>query len=362
MQVKKILLVSNMYPSEENPSYGVFVKNFERLLVSRNIFVKKVVISGRGKNVLDKIKKYMYFIYMTLLNLKTKNWDLVYIHYIGHSLIPLLFVPKHMSTPLVVNAHGSDVLPSSIMGKVIQKLVMSVVMRADLIVVPSSYFKNIVLNKFDIDTSKVFISPSAGINTMLFKPKYMKKKLDVLTVGYVSRIDEGKGWDILLYAISELIKHYDIQVKVLMIGGGSQEKNLIELIKYLNLENHIDFIGQVPHQELVQYYNKMDVFTFTTRLSESLGLVGLEAMACGVPVVGSKIGGLEDYIEDNKNGMLFEVDNVKLLAEKLYSFVKMSNVERKVFSKNALKTAREFDSELVTKQLIQRLNKVIENK
>lgn len=64
----------------------------------------------------------------------------------------------------------------------------------------------------------------------------------------------------------------------------------------------IKYIGPIPYHSLPEIYCTLDLFIFPTCLEESLGLVGLEAMACEVPVIGSYIGGLKDYIKDKENG------------------------------------------------------------
>lgn len=345
-----------MYPSQEHPFYGIFVQNFEKQLIDENIEFTKAVIEGRGKSKLEKLKKYIKFFIDVHKAIKENDYDVIYVHYVGHSLLPFLFVKKALNKPLVINAHGSDIFSNSKIGLFIQKLVAHIIQKANLIVVPSDYFKDIVGQKYQ--HKNVFVSPSGGIDTTLFKPLPTKEKREIFTIGFVSRIDEGKGWDVLLKAV-KILKDKNLAFKVFMIGFGEQQKALLQLIKELELESCVTYLGAKPHDELPSYFNQMDIFVFTTRLAESLGLVGLEAMACGVPVVGSNIGGLPSYINDGVNGKLFEPVNVEELVSALEYFMVLDKGQFDMYKNQALMTAKKYDSKIVAKELSDKLNELL---
>lgn len=357
----KIFLISNMYPSEEFPTYGVFVKNFESLLRSQGCeFSIKALIEGRGIGFIGKIQKYLSLFSKVFRSIKRRDYDLIYVHYVGHSLLPLVFVGNYIDRPLVINAHGSDVRPTSGVGKLIQRFVKKVVRKADLVVVPSVYFKGIVLREYLIDEAKIFVSPSAGIDTRLFRPTEDGRSHDTFTVGYVSRIDDGKGWDVLLDACRKLIQESANNFKVIIIGGGSKELELREMIVEWKLQAHVDYMGMVQQRDLVGYYNSMDVFVFpTVREAESLGLVGLEAMACGVPVIGSNIGGLKEYINDQVNGFLFSPGNSEELSDIIVKYMNLPLAERNQIGAEAVRTASLYDSQKVMLLLRGRLEKLV---
>ncbi|WP_121628879.1 glycosyltransferase family 4 protein [Poseidonibacter antarcticus] len=353
----KILLISNMYPSKETPFFGTFVKNFKEQLEGENIISELAVISGKGTSKLDKIKKYFQFLKDVIIAIKKNNYDLIYIHYISHSLLPLLFVKSFIKKPLILNAHGSDVLVHNKVGFYIQKLVTSIIKKGNMIVVPSDYFKDVVSDKFQIKKENIFVSPSGGIDTKLFQPQEIKK--EIFTIGYVSRIDKAKGWDTLLDAVS-LLNTKGFTFKVLMLGGGAEEKLLLKKIEDLKLKNIVKFLGPKSHNELVRYFNQMSIFAFTTRLAESLGLVGLEAMACGVPVVGSNIGGLPSYIIDGVNGKLFEAGNAEELVESLEYFMNLDSENFQEYKANTFNTAQRYDSKIVARDLANKLKEICE--
>ena len=184
------------------------------------------------------------------------------------------------------------------------------------IVVPSDYFKEVLLKEMPfLKNKKVIISPSGGVEGSFFSNNYSENKIPV--IGYVSRIDEGKGWDVLVESLS-ILRKMGLEFKAFFYGRGKQEEQLRSQISQLGLVDTTFLEGAKSHEELVAIYKTFDVFVFpTVRRAESLGLVGLEAMASSVPVIGSRIGGLNTYINDNINGFLFSAGDSKALAEKI---------------------------------------------
>lgn len=348
----KILLISNMYPSNKYPFYGIFVKNFEYQLREQGFQFDKVVIKGRSESKFEKIKKYFKFLFDTYRALKKNEFDLIYVHYAEHSLIPIVLFKSLIKKPLVINAHGDDILYPSL----ISSFVQNTIKQCNLIVVPSDYFKEI--SEQNYNHNNVFVSPSGGIDTNLFKPIVVERS-KLFTIGFVSRIDEGKGWDILLDAVY-LLKQKNLNFKVLLVGSGDQNDAMLKKIDELELISTVDYVGAKPHDELSYCFNQMDIFVFpTTRLAESLGLVGLEAMASGVPVVGSNIGGLPSYISDGVNGKLFEAGNSDELAKHIEFFMKMDKDEFAKYKTQALETAKRYDSKIVASELGEKLKGVI---
>jgi glycosyltransferase involved in cell wall biosynthesis len=347
-----------MYPSKESPFYGVFVKNFEQELGARGVIFEKAVIRGRGGNILQKILKYIKFFKDVYGSLKLHNYDLIYIHYAGHSLLPIYLFRKNIKKPLVINTHGGDIITNSTISNYILKLITPIIKRADLIVSPSSYFQNIVSKKFNIDKNRIYVSPSGGVNRELFHPIEVER--DIFTIGFVSRIDRGKGWEILLDAIYQVSQNPNTKkFQVLMIGKGFQEEILKQKIADLNLQNIVKFLGAKPHSELPHYFNMMDISVFPTTLNESLGLVGVEAMACGVPVIGSDIGGLTSYIEDGVNGKLFRAGDSSELAQNIEFFLSAEERVLNDYRENALNSSKKFDSKLVAENLLNKLKGLI---
>lgn len=357
----RILVLSNMYPSKKYPNYGVFVKNFVEKLLDENININIVCIKGRENIKIKKICKYFIFIFKSIFCILRNNYDVIYIHYAEHSVFPLALIKVFykIKKPIIINAHGDDVLSNSR----VSKIVYSTIQNASLIVVPSKYFYNIVLKKYS--NPNIFISPSGGINLKIFNSKNSNliSNDNIIKLGYVSRIDHGKGWDVLLKAIHILVTKYNmINIKLTVIGCGNEEKDFLNMIDNLKINKYIYFLGVKKQNDLPEYYRNMDIFVFPSyRAGESLGLVGLEAMACGVPVIGSKIGGIETYLIDNYNGFLFEPEDYNDLALKIVKFIKLDNIQKKILIKNSINTSKMYDKEIVNKKLIHKIKNICEN-
>ena len=354
----KLFLVSNMYPSLSNPNYGVFVKNFIKNL-NDSYQVKFVLSIIKGKKVTIFHKLFFYLIHYLEIIIKGVfcNYDLIYLHYISHSAAPVLFIKFMTKKPLVINAHGSDVISNNKFRRLNLYFIRKLVSHADGIVVPSLYYKKIMLNQYDIEESKFFISPSGGVNSSTFYN--IDTKSNQFTLGYVSRIDPGKGWDIFLSALYLLNKEFDIHA--IIVGDGIDKKTFKERIKKYKLNNIINYHGMLPQNDLNVIYNKLDLFIFPTiRTAESLGLVGLEAMSCGVPVIGSDIGGPSEYIVPGYNGYKFKPGDVNDLVMKIKRFKLLSSDIKKNMKNNCVIKSRDYDTKSVTKNIYDYLNKLSE--
>lgn len=358
----RILLVSNMYPSSDNPGYGVFVRNFEISLSAKGVKVERAVICGRGRGKFGKLIKYIFFSFRVLFFATFRRYDCIYVHYVAHSLLPLIPLLAVKQVALVCNAHGEDLLPSSMVERLIFNLVKNSVSKSKMIVVPSEYFAQIARHHFP--HNEVFVSPSAGVDLDVFKPSSLTPASsadDALHLGFVSRIDAGKGWDILLRALRILRENYPaMKLKVSLVGEGAQVPELLRLIIDLELGEAVSYVGALPQSSLPEFYSSLDAFVFpTVRAAESLGLVGLEALACGIPAICSDIGGISSYMQDGVNGYLFTPGDSEALAKKIVDFSKLSADELDAFRMAALATAQRYGREQVSSELHAKLIEVV---
>ena len=350
---KRILLVSNMYPDNKSKHYGIFVKNVEEILKSNNFDVDKVVMTKQNERII-KLFSYIFFYLNTICKGIFNNYDYIYVHFVSHSSLGAVFVKRtSKNVKLVLNAHGNDVIADYPFELKNEKRSSKYMKYADKVVVPSKYFKDLIIKKYNIEKDKVFVYPSGGVDTNKFIhiDKKEAKKTSGLNskfsyIGYISRLEKDKGYDVFLRAIKYLVDNKEIdKEKFLVVGAGSEENDFNKLVKELDLKDYLEIRNMVSQEELINIYNSLDIFVFPTyRKSESLGLVGLEAMSCEILVIASKNYGPTDYLIDGKNGLFFNPKDHVDLANKILKMKKLNNEEIKKMKKKARETAVKYDS------------------
>ncbi len=345
---QRLFLVSNMYPSAENVRYGIFVKNFEAA-VTDYFEVEKIVLTKKY-SFLSKLLGYLkLYFQLVQLYFKCEKNDLVYVHFPLH-VAPALLPLWWLNRKVILNFHGSDLIFNSPFKKVLS-LFLIPGLKKSTIVLPSNYYKEKLLEEFNISPSRLYVYPSGGINSKVFFPN-RNVEHSSFVIGFVSNFIEGKGWRIFLDAFRKIKEENKLSnFEIIMVGDGPDKQEIQNSLETLGV--NFEIISNISQQELAAIYNRMDVFVFPTyREEESLGLVGLEAMACGIPVIASKMGGPMGYIADNESGLFFEKKDSEMLKEKIIFYHSLSKIQKDEFSRNAIIAAQKYDSNTVNKKLV----------
>jgi D-inositol-3-phosphate glycosyltransferase len=186
---------------------------------------------------------------------------------------------------------------------------------------------------YGADPAKVHIIP-CGVDPTLFHPIRQADARERLgrdqcerIVLFVGRIEQIKGIDVLLRALGLLfIRRPDLRsdVCLLVVGGAldpgddaPETEKILELRRLVHehrMEANVNFVGSLDQENLALYYAAADVCAVPS-LTESFGLVALEAMACGTPVVGTRVGGLQTLIEHGESGLLVPAGDYQALAD-----------------------------------------------
>jgi glycosyltransferase involved in cell wall biosynthesis len=171
-----------------------------------------------------------------------------------------------------------------------------------------------------------------GVDATFFQPVLTADKLaarerlglpaEKTIVLFVGRLVPVKGLDSLLQAWGLLPQSVRAGALLVMVGDGEERKRLQELSSSLRVDESIMFAG--AQQAVLEYYWCADLFVLPS-LREGLSNTLIEAMACGLPVIASNVGGALDVVEDGKNGVLFDAQNVDHLARKLESMIAMKD-------------------------------------
>lgn len=139
-----------------------------------------------------------------------------------------------------------------------------------------------------------------------------KRQQQVVCVGRLSPV---KGQDVLLRAVALLTADFP-ELCVTFVGSGPSLDDLQALATDLNLTELCDFLGGVSHQQVMELFQSATIAVVPSR-SEAFGLVNIEAMMAGTPVIASNVGGIPDIIRDGEDGLLFPTDDPAALAEKI---------------------------------------------
>lgn len=355
----KILLAANMYPSKQYPHYGVFVQNTEMILQTmEQVSIKRVVLKKTDSTLLRLITYACLYIRLIFWSV-TRRYDILYGHFLSHLALPLLVVRalnKHIK--IIVNVHGNDVVPDQTKDEKWIPLVKKVLPCVDELIVPSAYFKKVLIHDYAMKEADIAVFPSGGVNAEVFHLKakdviYGKYHLDPAKkyIGYVSRIEKNKGWDTFLHMAATFKEREDIVF--LIVGDGDEAEAYQAMVNALDLERSIVKYNLLSQSEIADLFNIMEAFCFPTyRKSDSLGLVGIEAMACGAMVIASDQYGPSTYMINGVNGFTFPAADAMALSERIQLVMELSSSKKEVIRKHALETAKQYDKDQIASVLI----------
>jgi glycosyltransferase involved in cell wall biosynthesis len=174
-----------------------------------------------------------------------------------------------------------------------------------------------------------------GVDVETFAPEPEDEDAQrVIRVGTVKTLAEKYGIDVLIDAAAKvrdaLQESGDAEAKrlrLLIVGGGPQEREMKQRVRDRGLEEMTTFTGQVPHHDVPQYLNQLDVYVAASREdSESFGVAILEASACGCPVVVSNVGGLPEVVDDGRTGLVVRREDPAATAEAILRLVRDSEL------------------------------------
>lgn len=349
--MKKLLFISNFFPSERNPNFGTFVKTSALQLESMGFLLDYSVVKTKGKGV-RKLIDYVIFFVSTLYKLIANNYYFCYVHYLTYSTVPvfvaLLF---NVKIEFFINIHGDDLVGNRLIHKVMGVFSKYLLHKATGIVVPSHYFKRVLVSRYPtLADNKILVSPSGGVDVRKFFPKrinYAPSGVSEMVFGFVSRIEEGKGWEDLLEAVEML--PCNLNIKIVIFGTGYNEGLLRQKLCTLENRSYVNFQGGVRHEEMPCIFNSMDFFIFPTH-RESLGLVLLESMSCGTPAIVSRIDPLIDIVGRDYS-LFVDVSSPKSLSIQILRCYSMSKDEYQEIKTRTLSRVKPYSSIKVKESL-----------
>lgn len=269
-----------------------------------------------------------------------KEFD--YIH--AHWLIPQGILASFCKKPFLVTGHGGDV--GELNRSVFYALKKRCLKKAAAVTVVSGHLRYLLMEKYGYTQSGII---PMGCNTSYFSPDHRKENYfsqgNKKVVLFVGRLAEKKGTAYLIRAMRQ------IDALLVIAGGGPLEADCKALTSQLHLEERVRFLGAKPHTELRTLFASADLFAAPSVTAkggdvEGFGLVILEAMASGLPVVASRSGGIIDLITDGENGLLAPERDAGQLADQINRLLG-DDVLRRELSLASRRTACRFDYSVI---------------
>jgi D-inositol-3-phosphate glycosyltransferase len=205
---------------------------------------------------------------------------------------------------------------------------------ADRVICASQDEKDMLLRLYGVPAENVELVP-CGVDLKAFRPMdkgEVRRRLgfpEEPVVLFVGRIEPLKGIDILVRAVAQVSE--DIRFCLVVVGGDAsaeaEKAELRLLAEKLGISRRVAFLDAVDHSLLPLYYNAADICVVPSYY-ESFGLVALEAMACGTPVVASRVGGLQGTVRDSETGFLVPWRCPEPFAERLELLLENEELRR----------------------------------
>lgn len=289
--------------------------------------------AGDGKEI-PKLEFYHHlpeFVH-NLERFRNRNnirYDLVFSHY-WLSGVAGEFLAEKWGVPHCLMFHTEGAAKNSIgIGEAEPRLRLETEKRlaesCSLIITATEKERDDLIRYYDAPRQNIAVIP-CGVNIELFRPLNevrIKKSLarnERKTALFAGRIEPLKGLDRLLKAMAYLKNGQ--RPRLIIIGGDEYSRSEVGLLRTLcrelNISDSVIFIGMVRHQELPFYYNAADVCVIPSYY-ETFGLVALEAIACGTPVVATDVGGAGSFIQKGETGSIVKSNEPRLLAEAIYA-------------------------------------------
>lgn len=265
-------------------------------------------------------------------------------------------------TPIVLSLHSL-----TFMNKLNNKEANTILSQVNGVVVVSNFLKRTLIHRFP-NHARLFKTIHLGVDSKQFSTKTNKEK-EILrknwkvtnkkgyNILFVGRIIPKKGLHILVKAVSYL-KNKHPNLRVIVVGsawpGKKEETRYIREVRWAaaRLKIPIVLTGYIPPGKIHTMYHLGDIFAFPTQFEEGFGLVNIEAMASGIPIIASKRGGIKEVIKDNKTGVLVaDYTNPRAFAKNINHLIENRNLRKKVAINARKHVTKEFSWNRTATQL-----------
>ena len=333
---KVVYIALDMRSIRRSRNWGI--KEFQKNGV--NIIEINFPASGLPDTLFNEIgKRLILYVYNRILK-KYGKPDILHAHFWDVAIMATDLCEKE-GVPFVITEHSSLMNVDNLDKKTATKAI-SVYKKAEQVIAVSRALEGKIKKNTGIQCKVVH--NIVDIDDFLYeKSKKTEEGFKFVSTG---NLKTSKGFDILINAFKKVCDEFP-WCSLSIIGGGEEEENLNLLVNKLNLMEQVKFKGQLERNDIAKIYNEADAFVLSSR-SETFGVVYIEAMSSGLPIIATKCGGPEDFINPNV-GILVETDNV----EELYGAMKFMVTSKDRFNNELISSFAKmsFSPEVISKQL-----------
>jgi glycosyltransferase involved in cell wall biosynthesis len=296
--------------------YPFNIKNPLRFLCSTWIYSKRIFETLQQKIHFDCINFHQPFSALGVIN-STLSTHISKI-YTCHSLSFEEFISRNG------NSHRFfSKFINSIQSRGHKKFEKNILQKSNEIVVLSKFTKDKLINIHQILEEKIKVIPG-GVNLNKFSPvedkNEIRERLNIpsnkIILFTVRNLVQRMGLENLIIAFNDLIKQ-NVEINLVIGGEGKLKTGLMALARSFGIEDHIHFVGFIPEEKLPSYYQMADLFVLPTKELEGFGLVTLEALASGLPVLGTPIGGTKEILGGFNDDFIFENTEPQSISKKI---------------------------------------------
>ena len=392
--MKVIMVCCEAYPFHYvysgSPKYIYYLSKY---LIKHGVDVEIVTSLNNGKERSEVYDNIKYTLLSTLTNsklyylrplefflfslrsaryLKKNSFDILH----GFDMAPFFYIRFGKDVPVVYQPFGNEgfTIPSVTEGKPLYKTYHWVTSRvvwkycgtnADVIAAEGEFQVDEIKKFYNVSQEKIFILP-VGIDSLYIKESLKKKKISREYLGLknddfvllsVNTLTPPKGVNYLIDAFYLLKQKID-NVKLIIIGSGSEEKKIIKKIRDYQLVNSIVHLKSVPENTIYEHFALSDLYVSPTLQSDFIMGI-LEAEVCGLPIVST---GQDWLVRNEINGYVIPPKDARAMAEAILKIYNKNEEDRKFMSIASQKIAKDYDFEEIAKRAIEQYHKLLKNR
>lgn len=352
---------------------GIHVHQLSKSLVKRGhevIVFTPLRDNSKEREIIDGIEirriSYSKLNYKLFYALMKQDFDIMHAHAIWSHVPASFFVSKMKKRKTIITPHHTwNFLKRNWSYNLYYHTLWKWMVKNASAVIALNQEEVGNLAMLKVKKEKIRVIPNA-VDSIKFSPlhsdiirqKYGFEGTIILFVGAISLL---KGVHVLLESINNILKSYS-DLYLVFIGEvhSNDAEDVTDFIKKNNITNNVLFMGHIPHDELPYFYSSADIFV-TPSFSEGMPTALLEAMACGLPCIGTNVGGTKEVIEEMKTGLLVEAGNSEQLAEGIKLLLTDDKLRRKLGDNARRKIIEKYSWEKVTDQIENLYREVMED-